>query len=110
MDHAATQDDRNCASLLNIDITAPHVFIKSIPGFTVQQAAHPHSPLFSMVLQHSPNVIILDLGANDLDHIRPETQSQPLLVRLQNLADALINGYIWHPESCLLSYHYASTS
>ena len=86
-------DSYNCSQLLQVDRTTPTVHIKGIPGLKVLDAANPFGPLFSLVIENSPDIVILDLGTIDLDTTEPQHHGQQLVTHLQNLADALVNVY-----------------
>ena len=91
--HPGDVVDYDCSSMLNVNFSSHKVIIKGVPGLKIHQAIMPTGPLLSLVLQHSPDLVILDVGANDLDSPKPENAAQSLATYLQNLADALTSTY-----------------
>ena len=90
---SSNTDLYNCSDLLQVDLTTPNVIIKGVSGLKVLDAANPFGPLLTLVASSSPDIVILDLGTNDLDIQEPEHHSYQLVTHLQNLADALISLY-----------------
>ena len=76
------------STMMNLDKTAQLVNIIGIPGLNIQQAAHPQGIL--MNIAHQYDIVILNLGANDLDTQDPAIQAHTSYVRIINLLDALL--------------------
>ena len=83
----------NFASFLQVNNTVSTLLVKGVSGLKVTDAATPNGPLLSLVVEHAPDIVILDIGTNDLDVDEPQHYTHLLVTYLQNLGDALVNLY-----------------